>query len=323
MTNKRKLKVFITIDTEVWEFYSDIQKNVHSGLWGLIDNKEYGLKYQLKQFKEYGLKATFFLEPLFSYHSGKQPLFEAISCINDFHQEIGLHIHTEWLNDVETLGYQLTNIHPNIGDFNFQEQVSILNDGLKLLQEGGAKDVCSFRAGNYGADSNTLKALNHIGIKYDTSYNHSYLGAPCNIQKNNNTSPYFHENTIEFPITHFLDYPNHYRHLQLTACSFLEIRDALLSSWKNDQYCCVLVMHSFEWIKRVHKDNTHVLDPTCLKRFHNVCQFLANNADKFETNAFSELDSTEALKSRKPFTPRAKISSTLVRLYEQIKRRRM
>lgn len=321
MEMKDKLKVFITIDTEVWEFYENINDNINSGLWGITNTGEYGLKFQLEKFREYNLKATFFLEPFFSYHSGTEPLLEAITQIRSFNQELGLHVHTEWLQGINELDFKVNEIYNNIGEFELKEQEAILKDGLKLLQMCGGGEIDCFRAGNYGADNNTLKALHNIGIRYDTSYNHSYLGSPCNIEKSTKTSPYTAEKTTEYPITQFFDYPNHYRHLQLSACSFSEIKDVLLSNWANEQYCCVLVMHSFEWIKRVKDKNIHVLDPICLKRFEDVCQFLAENTDKFKTSSYAEEKHIDLSKHNKPFTAKAKYLSTLKRLYEQLKRR--
>lgn len=320
---KQKLKVFLTIDTEVWEFYQDIHKNVSSGLWGITEEGEFGLNFQLKTLEEYSLKATFFVEPFFSYHCGEKPLETAVNNIQRANQELGLHIHTEWLNEVDNLPFDLDIIHRNIGDFDLSSQISLLKHAKNMLRNHTEAELCCFRAGNYGANNNTLRALHESGITFDTSYNVPYLTNPCNITTEETlTFPKLICNTVELPVSHFNDYPSHKRHLQLSACSFLEVRDVLLSNWQAKQFSCVVVLHSFEWIKRNRKNNTHSLDIICLKRFIKLCQFLSENTDKFETLHFSDIDKEEvALLKSSTFVAKSKPLSTLTRFTEQLLRR--
>ena len=317
---KRKLKVFITVDTEVWEFYDDIEANIASGFWGITKEGEFGLKYQLDLLAQYNLKATFFVDPFFSYHSGITPLETAIKCINLHKQEVGLHIHTEWLKGLENPPFQLGKIYGNIGDFDLDSQQLLIGDALQILENIDDTKICSFRAGNYGANNDTLTVLNRLGITFDTTYNASYIGHPCNITTDSViSSPSLINDTIEIPVTQFIDYPNHRRHLQLGACSFSEIKDVLEANWQANQYSCVIVMHSFEWIKR--KNKVHSLDHICKKRFLKLCEFLANNQDKCETAAFSDVDPKEATSPSESYIAKVKTSSTLIRLYEQLLRK--
>lgn len=319
-TTNRKLKVFITVDTEVWEFYDDIESNVSSGLWGITNEGEFGLKYQLDLLSNYNLKATFFVDPFFSYHSGIEPLEAAIRCINSHNQEVGLHVHTEWLDGLENSPFKLDKIHRNIGDFDLDSQKLLIGKALGIIENIENTKVCSFRAGNYGANNETLAVLNSLGVTFDTTYNASYLGQPCNINDDNIiSSPRLINGTVEVPVTQFTDYPSHKRHLQLSACSFYEIKDVLEANWQANQYSCVVVMHSFEWIKR--KNKVHSVDHICKKRFLKLCEFLSKNQDKFETVAFSDVDIEESICTQREFVAKSKASSTFVRLYEQLLRK--
>lgn len=320
---KHKLKIFLTIDTEVWEFYQDIQKNVSSGLWGVTEEGEYGLNYQLETFEKYNLKATFFVEPFFSYHSGEKPLKSAINNIQLANQEVGLHIHTEWLSGVDKLPFNLDILHRNIGDFNFSSQLQLISHARSMISNYTNNNICCFRAGNYGADNNTLKALHELEVTFDTSYNEPYLNNSCRIITDKYlTFPKLISNTVEIPVSNFNDYPNHKRHLQLSACSFSEIKDVLLSNWQAEQFSCVIVLHSFEWIKRDRKKNIHSLDKVCLKRFLKLCKYLAENTDKFETLHFKDINKDEATAFRSvAHTAQSNPLSTLIRFTEQVLRR--
>jgi len=206
-------------------------------------------------------------------------------------------------------------IHENIGDFDLDSQQLLIGKALEIIENIDNIKICSFRAENYGANNDTLTALNRLGITFDTTYNASYIGHQCNIKTEGViSSPILINDTIEIPITQYLDYPYHKRHLQLTACSFDEIKDVLEANWQTNQYSCVIVMHSFEWIKR--KNKVHSVDYICKKRFLKLCEFLSKNQDKFEVVAFSDVNIEEAIHAIKEFTAKSKVSSTFVRLYE-------
>jgi hypothetical protein len=45
--------------------------------------------------------------------------------------------------------------------------------------------LCAFRAGSYGANFDTLRALARNGILYDSSHNTCYLGYTCEMRTPN------------------------------------------------------------------------------------------------------------------------------------------
>ena len=48
---------------------------------------------------------------------------------------------------------------------------------MENLRECGAGEVKAFRAGNYGANWETLRVLGENGIHYDSSHNIDFLGS--------------------------------------------------------------------------------------------------------------------------------------------------
>lgn len=64
------------------------------------------------------------------------------------------------------------------------------------------KKLHAFRAGSYGANQNTLRAVAKNGLLFDSSYNPCYLGEDCKIDLNEQLlQPYKIENAWEFPIS--------------------------------------------------------------------------------------------------------------------------
>lgn len=321
MASCNKVKVFLTVDTEVWDFYDDLESNIKSSLWGETASGNFGLKYLLDLFAKYQLSANFFVEPLFSLVDKNNTLQDIVDLIQPYKQDIQLHIHTERL--------ELTNpelpleAKANLHNYTLNEQQEIIAKGKELLIACGVNDINAFRAGNYGGNEDTLRALNSLGFAFDSTYNACYLNAPCfmtALGKDLNQATRY-ENLIVYPITYFVQHNRKKRHMQIVAASKNEIIDALNSAHHNNFSEVTIVLHSFEAIQRMFKhDSYHRVDKVILARLEGVCSFLANNKDKFDTCLFSELSNvSEATKNCNINGLNLKVRkmSTIRRLLEQ------
>lgn len=290
------LNVFLTVDTEVWPQTPDWRKSglsqdIRRDIHGATPEGEFGLPFQIELLNTYGLKAVFFVEALFACSVGLDPLRKIVGMIQNGGHDIQLHLHTEWLDKItEPILPGRTGL--NLRDFSEDEQVLLIARGIQNLQACGVSNICAFRAGNYGANFDTLQALSRNGILYDTSYNACYLNLSCGIQTPELLlQPKQIHGVYEFPVSFFRDYPGHYRHAQLCACSSQELENILLGAWKQGWYSFVLVSHSFELIKYRKQvvGGSASADRIVIKRFERLCRFLANHRDKFCTAVFSEM----------------------------------
>jgi hypothetical protein len=231
-----------------------------------------------------------------------------------------MHVHAEWLEALQSPGLPPFRGR-NLVSYSAPEQARILQQGLDNLREAGAKDVSAFRAGNYGANRDTLKAVAAIGLRYDTSCNVCYLDpslAPA-AADGLFVQPVSLEGVVEVPISYFADWPGHHRPAQLCACSEREMKHALLRAWEIGWSTFVVVSHSFELIRRP-KDPSGAAQPdrTVIRRMESLCRLLAEIPDKFRSATFSDLDpSAIAGLSRAPEL-RSRIDLTLGRMAEQL-----
>ena len=238
------LNVFITVDTEILDtcarpqeeesciytsapeksaFSEDIQRDIY----GITSNGEFGLRFQIDMLNTYGLKAVFFVDPFFALLSGLESLREIIGVIQEGGHEIQLHLHTEWLRKMSD-PILSGRTGRNIRDFSGEEQQLLIARGIEMIRACGVESICAFRAGNFGANFDTLRALARNGILYDTSHNTCYLDSTCDMQTEDLLlQPKRIYGIYEFPIGFFKDRPNHYRHAQLCACSSWEMENAL------------------------------------------------------------------------------------------------
>jgi len=288
------MNVFYTVDVEVWpsrerpheaEFLDQVQRHIY----GRTGNNECGLPYQLEVLEKHGLKGVFLVEALFASAMGTEVLQEIVDLIQGAGQEVQLHLHTEWLNAMQD-PIVPARAGTHLRDYSEDEQTLLIGRAVENLRACGVKDVRAFRAGNYGADRSTLRALQRKGIPFDTSYNLPYLQPGMDLGVDGPLrQPARIDGVCEFPVSHFEDWPGHVRHAQLAACSFREFSSMMLQAWRNGWSSFVIVSHSFELLTTPW-DAT---DPIVVRRFRNLCRFLGDNPDKFRTAGFADLTPEE------------------------------
>ena len=289
------MDVLLTIDTEVhpctdrWRENS-LAAEIEQYIYGRTPHAEYGLRYQLSVLRRHRLKAVFFVEALFALELGPQHLAPIVSLIKDEGHEVQLHVHTEWLSYLSRplLGGR-RGLH--IREFSEEDQVRIVANALESLAACGILNVCSFRAGNYGADSATLRALARNGLRYDSSWNAAYLGGACRLDTGEPllAPRQIAEGVCEVPIAFFHDYPRHVRHAQLAACSFGELKGALLQAERYGWPAFVIVSHTFELVWRgVRNGRPATPRRLVIRRFERLCRFLDENRDRLPTIGFGQ-----------------------------------
>lgn len=324
------LNVYLTVDTELWPYSegwpvtalspdkTKFDEEIAACFYGETSEGEFGLPYQIKQLNQYGLKATYFLEPLFADRAGCNHLADIVDLIQRNNQEIQLHLHTEWLSEINDPTIPV-HFKQYMHQFTLDEQVALIAKGIRSLQAAGVKKLHAFRAGSYGANRDTLRAVAQNGLLFDSSYNPCYLGEDCKIDLSEQLlQPRKLENIWEFPISFFQDYPNHWRHAQLAACSATEMETALLDAWRQGWFSFVIILHSFELIKGRNAGKLSSPDKLNISRFNHLCKFLSDHDDKFRTAVFSELNPVAIPEIKSPKVLHSRPHHTIRRYIEQI-----
>ncbi len=302
---RNNLKVFLTVDVELWPDQPDwphgplrrdsfdFESAYDFYILGNTAKGNFGLPRQLEILGQNDLKATFFVEPLYSYIAGKDYLVDTVARIRKAGQEIGLHPHTEWLGELKADGLTGFCFKQFIHEYSRPEQASILHLARERLVDCGSSGIPVNRAGNFGANLDTLPALKEIGIRCDSSFNpvfaHSFPDIP---RFSKPVKPFARSGVLEFPVSNFTDYTNHRRHAQICAVGFEELRGSLHAFWEAGCHSFTIVLHSFEFLNRSRGKKANRTGPIpislYLRRFEDLCGFLARNRDKYVTSTFAE-----------------------------------
>jgi hypothetical protein len=150
------MRVFLTVDTEIWPFASgwpvrpllpekrDFCAEVRGYIYGDTTAGSFGIPYQLELLSRYGLKASYFVEPLFSERAGSSKLREIVDLIQEGRQEVQLHLHTEWIGELANPRLP-ARFRQHVREFEPDEQFAILREALALLRGAGARQPSDAR----------------------------------------------------------------------------------------------------------------------------------------------------------------------------------
>ncbi len=281
-------QVFISCDTELsallYQHGASARANFDASITGRTTAGDYGIGWQMDRLEEHGLKGVFFVDPMPALVHGRQIVTDIVGPILSRGHEVQLHVHTEWLDFAPTNPFAPLSGH-SIADFPADAQKGILALARDLLVDGGAPTPRAFRAGNYGADDNTLHALAGLGIIWDTSLNPAYLGQECRIslpRETINATP--HCGVTELPVSTLYDRPGHLRPAQVCALSSREMFALLDHAARTKQAHVMIVCHSFEMLSRDRqRPNRLVMD-----RYEALCAHVSQHA-ALESGVFSDV----------------------------------
>lgn len=316
------LDVFFTVDVEVWcDGWNDIDAKFPNAfqryIYGPTSRGNYGLPYQLYELREHGLTGVFFVEPLFSTRFGLDPLSEIISLIRERGHEVQLHLHTEWVDEsIEPLLDNITGKKQFLRYFSLPEQTVLIQAGAKLIELAGGLSVNAFRAGNFGFNRDTLRALATNRIAFDSSYNATMFGLDSGVSPGMPLlEPVECEGVYEYPMAVFHSGTQALRHVQVTACSYREMEGLLWQALESGRKAFVILSHNFELLN----SGMNRPDDIVVARFRKLCSFLDRHRDCFRVRGFCDLIPAPTFSQPAPLT--SPIWKTGLRMLEQGMRR--
>lgn len=249
-------RLYFTIDTE-YEFgfaarhgLATRRENFDRSIRGATPGGEAGIFYQMDVFERHGMKAVFFVDPMPALVWGTGAVAEVVEPILGRGHDVQLHVHTEWLALAGEASPVPGRTGRNIKDFDLADQVCLLEWASDALVAAGAPRPVAFRAGNYGANDDTLRALARLGIAYDSSHTPGVPDSDCEIGLGpSDRLPVERCGVIEVPTGCIADRGG-LRHAQLTALSCVELVAAAEHARDSGTADFTIVSHSFELLSR-------------------------------------------------------------------------
>ena len=315
------MKVHLTFDVEVWcNGWDDLDGRFPAAfdryVYGRSARGEYALPATLDILQRHGLRGTFFVEPLFSARFGPQYLERIVRLIEDAGQDVQLHLHPEWTDElaappIADAGRKRQHLYHYTRD----EQEQLLRYGLDLLRAHARSNVHAFRAGSYAANADTYRALQAVGLSVDSSLNRASDDSGRDLAEVRDPRSAFMLGGVQvYPVTVFRDGRGRDRPAQVGACGLAEMVQALASAHALERRHFVIVSHNFEMLHPGRSDP----DGIVVRRFEGLCRHLAEHRDRYDTCA---LEPAAPLDDAATGVPMVGTGATLMRLAAQAARR--
>ena len=197
--------------------------------------------------------------------------------------------------------------------YTLDEQRSLIGHARELLERAKGGPVQAFRAGSFAANRDTFVALRDNGLWVDSSLNEAHdhsagsLALPPAWQTVHRV-----EGVTTYPVTVFRDGFGQPRPAHVGACSFLEMRQALLSARAGGCRHFVIVSHNFEMLK----PGSSRPDPIVVSRFERLCAFLASEPSMFQVGTYPPPCALPAAQTER--RPAVSPSATALRHLQQL-----
>lgn len=297
-----KINIFITVDTEhsIGGAFND--RNLkpvgnEKRIWGKIGDKSFGIPLMMDIAENCNIRLTFFVEVLNKYYFGEEETKKVCEYILKRGHDVQLHLHPNYLNF--TLNNPQEKTYSDlIGTYTLEKQIELITEGIETLIQNGVPKPIAFRAGCFGANEETLRALKAVGFLIDSSYNKAYVGETC-LLDNKEINDLTHMNEIwEFPVTNFVEStklrPNRFKPLDINGVSFEEMKFVLDQAKDRGPRNITIILHSFSFLKP-YDVQYNLVKPRwyVIQRFKKLCKFLRENPEAFETRTFGSLDEKE------------------------------
>lgn len=281
------MQVHLTYDIEIWaDGWTDMESRLPSAFrrltYGPPPHERGALPLNLQILRDNGLRAVFFVEPLFSYYYGLDALQELVGVIMEADQDVQMHLHPEWLDELPEEIVPRRAKTPMLHSFSLDEQTALLQAAASRLMEAGAPRPTAFRSGNYSANADTLRALARVGFKVDSSINACFDFPYPEKGSAHLLHPSRIEGIAEYPVTVFRDGFGRIRPMQIAACSVPELVQGLTRARDQGLPAATLVSHNFELLSADRRSEDRIIT----RRFAGLCEWLGRNEAQFQTASF-------------------------------------
>lgn len=279
-----KLYVTITIDTENPQILYVANTCKTDTLLNSNNERNYGMKYILSAFRDYGIHATWYLNIYEKYLMGEKLMENVCDILLKNKQDIQLHTHPVWLMDPE----KRRRIY--MSQYSLEEQVYIIEKGMEDIYELTGTAPIAHRGGAYGINKNTLQALDTTKMKIDSSL--FYKNPNCKISSIYKNSIHKLGGVIEFPVSvyriktkHIIPYKsdtNRIEKVDINYSSINDIKNVCESNISGNHMYMNIFMHSFSFYKFFYdgiKPGVPLFKPdkNAIRKFHVVMKYLCDN----------------------------------------------
>jgi hypothetical protein len=284
---QKRTQICITVDTEFSiaghfqdpERYAPLAEPV---IYGRRGNKRQGLEFLLDTLARYEMTASFFIECANYFYFGDEPMRSVVKRLQAAGQDIQMHIHPVWLSFAR--GQAPFPRHDNCDGRGYEEIHRVISVCADIFERWTGHRPLALRTGSLRADSDVYRAMSALGIPLASNIALGiYRPAEPELQLDSGRRRI--QGVMELPVFTYRDsnlFGAHRKSLQITSCSWPEMRHLLWTARRAGVEQILLLTHPFEFIKKSDFRYTRVTrNRVNQSRLKKLCRFIKRYPEDF------------------------------------------
>ncbi len=289
-------QISISIDTEfsIAGHFEDPQRNrpvAEPAVYGLVDGREEALGFMLETFDRHDIRASFFVECANYCFFGDEPMQGVIRRLQAAGQDIQLHVHPVWLS---------FNRDPALGEFprhddcagrSFEELTRVFSTCIAIFERWVGHKPLAIRTGSLRADDNVYRVMQALAIPLSSNI---ALGVyqPAESALHHDSGRHRIHGVMELPVFSYQDLKlagkRHKKALQITSCSWPEMKHLLWKARRAGIENIVILTHPFEFIKKSnYRYEKLTRNRVNQQRLQKLCAFIQAHGEDFVAADFT------------------------------------
>lgn len=293
----KPLEITITVDTafSIGKSFADPKRFSPVGDRGVlceVDGRSEGLGFMLDTFKEYNIKASFFIETAQHAYFGDDPMYRIAEKIINADQDTQMLLHPAWYYYDKSSDFPAND---SCAERSYDEIKNLIQKSLDAYERMCGKRPDVFRAANGQIDKQIYQILNELDIALSSSIVlEKYI--PTGKDYLLYTGRAKLDGVMEVPVFTYQDkdimgrYPT--KSLQIASCSWREMRLILRKARKEGVENIVLLTEPSDYIKKRDSQFLEIREnKTNQDRLQKLCSFIKEyNQDYISVDFASRID---------------------------------
>lgn len=296
MTDSRPTEVCITIDTEFsiaghFKHPATHLPVAEPMVYGEVNGREEGLGFLLDTFDRYGTAATFFIECANYYYFGDAPMANVVRRIQSAGRDIQLHVHPVWLSFIDDakLGSFARNDYCTGRSYDDLRRAFELC--IEVFKRWVGNPPKALRTGSLRADANVFHVMRDLNIPLSSNVAMGVF-QPIEPQLHFDSGRHLIDGVMELPVFTYQDMRlggnPHRKSLQITSCSWPEMRHLLWKARRSGVENIVILTHPSEFMKKRDYRYTELTrNRINQQRLEKLCAFIRDHNEDFCAVDFS------------------------------------
>lgn len=251
-----------------------------------VDGREQGLGFLLDIFEKYGIASTFFVECANYYYFGDEPMQGIARRIQAAGQDVQLHIHPVWLSFIKDSDIGVFEQQDSCAGLSFDELKRTFELCIAVFERWLGKRPAAIRTGGLMVDRNVYKVMENLNIPLASNVGLS-LHMPPEEELRLYGGRHLIDGVMEVPTLSYRDMGKHIKTLQITSCSWREMKHILWKARGLGARNIVILTHPFEYIKKADFQYSKMTQNRVNQnRIKKLCQFIHEHDQDFVSADF-------------------------------------